>query len=183
MKKACLNKRLRLHLSIEILWILVVIAFLLFGCTQTQSEKPLEGKIDRIRVIKHDRVLILFKKNKPVRTYRIALGRNPVGKKRREGDGKTPEGKYVIDWKNPKSKYHLSLHISYPNKVDKAYAQKHGFSPGGDIFIHGLPNGRGAIGKLHRLYDWTDGCIAVTNEEVEELWKVVPVGTPIEILP
>jgi murein L,D-transpeptidase YafK len=101
----------------------------------------------------------------------------------REGDGRTPEGRYSIDSRNSRSRFHLALHISYPNADDRRTAQQRGVSPGGDIMIHGLPNGLGWLDKLHRKRDWTDGCVAVTNPEMEEIWAHVATGTAIEILP
>jgi murein L,D-transpeptidase YafK len=118
-----------------------------------------------------------------IKTYKIALGSEPVGPKARQGDHRTPEGTYVIDNRNANSKFHRSLHISYPNAADRERARKLGISPGGDIFIHGLPNGYGFVGAAHRARDWTDGCIAVTDQEIEEIWRAVDNGTPVEILP
>ena len=103
--------------------------------------------------------------------------------KHRQGDGKTPEGFYVLDWRNPQSCCHLSLHVSYPNEADFTRAQLNGQDAGGDIMIHALPNGYGWIGRMHRLLDWTHGCIAVTDQEMDLIWNAVPDGTPIEILP
>jgi len=117
------------------------------------------------------------------REYEISLGDNPIGHKQKEGDEKTPEGKYTIDYRNPNSSYHLSLHITYPSAEDKRIAKKRGISPGGDIFIHGLPNGMGPLGFGFKNRDWTDGCIAVNDKEIEEIWNLVKNGTPIEILP
>lgn len=115
------------------------------------------------------------------RTYRgIQLGDAPQGHKQFEGDERTPEGRYLIDYGNPRSAYHLSLHISYPNAADKAFAESRGKSPGGDIFIHGQPNG---LVGVRGMGDWTDGCIALSNPEIEELWTLVRDGTPIEITP
>ena len=113
----------------------------------------------------------------------IALGSDPVGHKQRQGDGRTPEGNYVLDWRKPDSDYYRALHISYPNAADRARAARDGVDPGGAIMIHGLPNGLGVIGKWHRRLDWTDGCIAVTNAEMDEIWRRVADGTPIEIRP
>jgi murein L,D-transpeptidase YafK len=127
--------------------------------------------------------MVLLAKGKVLRTYRIALGGAPVGPKEQQGDRKTPEGKYVISGRNLHSQFHRSLRISYPNAADRARARRLGVSPGGDIFIHGLPNGMGPIGAAHTARDWTDGCIAVTDEEIEEIWKLVANGTPIEIKP
>ena len=138
---------------------------------------------DRIVVEKSKRTLSLYRAGKLLKSYKIALGKNPVGPKQREGDSRTPEGSYVIDFRKADSKFHRALHISYPNAEDRRRARERGVQPGGAIMIHGLPNGTGAIGAAHRLRDWTDGCIAVTNEEIEEIWKVVPNGTAIVIRP
>jgi murein L,D-transpeptidase YafK len=118
-----------------------------------------------------------------LKTYKIALGGEPVGPKMRQGDHRTPEGLYVIDSRNSGSQFHRSLHISYPNTEDKLRARKLGAHTGGDIFIHGLPNGYGFVGAAHRARDWTDGCIAVTDQEIEEIWRLVDNGTPVEIRP
>lgn len=118
-----------------------------------------------------------------MKTYKVALGKNPIGHKRREGDHRTPEGRYYIETRNPDSAYHLSLKISYPNDQDWNMAQRYGYSPGGLIMIHGLPNGKEWIAPHHRKKDWTEGCIAVTNEEIREIWSLVDDGTPIDILP
>lgn len=146
---------------------------------------PEDGVVraDRIVVRKADRTLRLYQDNIAVRTYRIALGGGGLAPKRREGDRRTPEGLYRIEGRNPRSAYHLSLRISYPAARDIAHAKKRGVPPGSDIMIHGLPNGKGWIGANHRRFDWTDGCIAVTDAEIEEIWAAVPDGTPIEILP
>jgi murein L,D-transpeptidase YafK len=134
-------------------------------------------KADRIVVHKSRREMLLLRGESLLRTYRVALGREPVGHKVQEGDGRTPEGRYTIDRRNPKSQYHLSLHISYPNEADRERARELGVAPGGDIMIHGLKDGR------RRETDWTQGCIAVTNEEMNEIWALVPDGTVVEIHP
>ena len=139
--------------------------------------------IDRILVEKAERKLSILRKGKVIKTYRIALGGNPIGAKQEEGDMKTPEGVYTIDYRNPNSDYHLALHISYPSVEDNARAAQRGVNAGFDIMIHGLPNGRGWIGAAHRQTDWTAGCIAVTDEEIEEIWRVTPDGTAVEIRP
>ena len=144
---------------------------------------PEHQRATAVLVKKAERRLFLLRHGKQIAAYEIALGRNPVGHKRREGDGRTPEGRYTIDWRNPQSAYHLSLHISYPNREDSVAASAAGHSPGGMIMIHGLPNGHAAVGARHRLSDWTEGCIAVTSEEITEIWRLVPDGTPIEIRP
>ena len=142
-----------------------------------------EVQADRIVVHKKNRAMNLMKKGEILKTYKIALGGNPEGPKQRQGDHKTPEGLYRIDSRNPRSQFHLALHISYPNAEDRARARRMGVSPGGAIMIHGLGKSFGWIGSRHTSVDWTDGCIAVTNEEIEEIWRLVPLGTPIEILP
>ena len=138
---------------------------------------------DRVVVEKAARRLTLFRNNKPLKSYDIALGSQPVGAKQFEGDNKTPEGRYTIDSRKRNSSYHRALHISYPQPKDVAFAAKHQRSAGGAIMIHGLPKGMGELGALHLLRDWTAGCIAVTNSEIEELWRTIPDGTPIEIRP
>jgi murein L,D-transpeptidase YafK len=139
--------------------------------------------IDRIVVQKSARKLSLFRKDREIKSYRIALGANPVGPKEQEGDMKTPEGFYTIDSRNPQSDYHLALHISYPETDDLKRATARGVSAGCDIMIHGMPNGHGPIGNMDHPKDWTAGCIAVTDQEIEELWRITPDGTPIEIRP
>jgi murein L,D-transpeptidase YafK len=138
---------------------------------------------DRIVIHKSKRALLLYRGGAVIRTYRIALGRNPVGPKQRQGDGRTPEGDYVIAGRNVNSAYHRSLRISYPGTADRERARRQRVRPGGDIMIHGLPNGQGWIGVAHRLHDWTEGCIAVTNDEIEEIWRLVADGTPVQITP
>lgn len=140
-------------------------------------------RADRILIVKSARSLTLLRQGKVLKTYKVALGSDPVGAKTREGDGKTPEGEYKISQKNEHSQFHLSLRISYPNEVDWQRARKLGVNPGGDIYIHGLPPQWAWIGAAHRHKDWTAGCIAVTNAEIEEIWASVPVGTPVEIKP
>ena len=138
---------------------------------------------DRIIIHKKERTMELMRAGQAIKTYKIALGGEPVGPKMRQGDHRTPEGVYVIDRRNAQSQFHRSLHISYPSASDRERARKVGVSPGGDIFIHGLPNGYGFIGSAHRVRDWTDGCIAVTDQEIEEVWTLVDNGTLVEIRP
>jgi len=142
-----------------------------------------KGPVDKILIEKQERRLTLILKGKVLKTYKIALGGNPNGPKERQGDNKTPEGTYVIDSRNRDSRYHLSLHISYPNEKDKKRARELGVSPGGNIMIHGIKNGFSWVGDLHTEVDWTKGCIAVTDEEVEEIDKLAPNGTIVEIRP
>jgi len=139
--------------------------------------------IDRIVVEKSARRLSVFRNGNRMKIYRIALGRSPVGAKQEEGDMKTPEGIYKIDGRNPQSSFHRALHVSYPSDEDDKRAAAHGVSAGFDIMIHGIQNGRGWIGAFHRWSDWTAGCIAVTDEEIEELSRITPDGTTIEIRP
>jgi murein L,D-transpeptidase YafK len=138
---------------------------------------------DRVLVEKSARRLTLFRNGIALKTYRVALGHAPAGAKQYEGDQRTPEGTYSIDFHKPDSDYHLALHVSYPepHDVDRAGAQ--GLSAGSDIMIHGLPNRRGWIGRFHRRADWTAGCIAVANFEIEEIYRAVPDGTLIELRP
>jgi murein L,D-transpeptidase YafK len=127
--------------------------------------------------------MTLLSGSKVLKTYKVSLGSVPVGPKRIEGDHKTPEGSYVIDAKNAHSQFHLSLHISYPSPADQQRARSLGARPGGAIMIHGLARPFAYLGPLHRQTDWTDGCIAVTNGEIEEIWKMVSIGTRVEIRP
>jgi murein L,D-transpeptidase YafK len=154
---------------------------LVFLASQAKAADRLQA--DRILIVKSTRTMTLFSGAKVLKTYKIALGTAPVGSKRREGDHKTPEGIYTIDAKNPQSRFHLSLHISYPSAADRELARKLGASPGGAIMIHGLAPEFAYLGALHRKTDWTDGCVAVTNSEIEEVWKLVPVGARVEIRP
>lgn len=137
--------------------------------------------VDHILVDKSDRRMWAFARGRQVRSFAIALGRDPVGDKRKQGDNRTPEGIYPVTAHNPDSNYHLSLRLGYPTPAQRAEAEAAGIDPGGDIMIHGLPNGLGPVGLAHLARDWTAGCIAVTNEEIEWLYEAVPVGTPVEI--
>jgi murein L,D-transpeptidase YafK len=142
---------------------------------------PASAVADKVLVLKGERKLLLMKGNEVLKTYTVSLGGSPVGLKTKQGDQKTPEGNYVLDRHNSHSLYHKSIHISYPNAEDVARARKLGVLTGGDLFIHGLPNDY--YGPTQQLGDWTEGCIAVTNAEIEEIWRVVADGTPIEIRP
>ncbi len=138
---------------------------------------------DRVFIVKSKRIMLLMRDGEILKAYRISLGMQPVGRKVRAGDKRTPEGSYVLDSRNPNSRFHLALHVSYPNESDMANARRLGVSPGGDIMIHGLSGNTAGFGELYGHEDWTNGCIAVTNAEIEEIWKLVPDGTPIEIKP
>jgi len=151
--------------------------------TQFPHSRPLDNalKADRVIIYKSQRKLVLVNRYKIIKTYRVSLGSNPKGPKTREGDGRTPEGIYRIVGRNANSSFHLSLHLSYPDDDDRQQAQQYGVSPGGDIKIHGMKNGLGWLGFVHHLWDWTDGCIAVTNGQIREIWHSVPDGTMVEI--
>ncbi len=140
-------------------------------------------KADKVVVFKGKRLMLLLKEGEIMKTYKIALGKDPVGHKIRLGDNKTPEGNYTLTSRKYSDKYYLTIFISYPNESDIENARKLGVSPGNSIAIHGLPKDLSGLKKLHRRTDWTSGCIAVTNEEIEEIWRLVDDGTPIEIKP
>lgn len=148
---------------------------------QAASPLPEGARATFVLVDKSDRTLTLFDDGTVLKTYHdIQFGDAPAGHKQFEGDERTPEGRYTIDTRNPNSAYHLSLRISYPNAEDRVFARSQGRSPGGDIFLHGQPNGM-PMGRVPG--DWTDGCIALANSEMEELWGAIADGTPIEITP
>jgi murein L,D-transpeptidase YafK len=160
---------------------LLLPALLLTACGSASSQVPAGTKVDRLLVDKSDRLLIAYAGDREIVRYtNIRFGDAPTGHKQFEGDERTPEGRYTINGRNPKSAYHLSLRISYPNAADRAFAKAQGRSPGGDIFIHGQPN-RWPGPTLTN--DWTDGCIALSNAEIEQLWAIVPDGIPITIRP
>jgi len=163
-------------------WLLILLASL--GMTSQANEAgtpppallPLAKQTDAIHVYKAQRRMDLLRDGRVIATYRIVLGGAPVGHKRQQGDQRTPEGNYRITYRNDRSRFHLSLRISYPNEADRQQAAARGVDPGGDIMIHGAtPPGSQA--------DWTEGCIAVTNAEMDAIWQRVPVGTPIRIMP
>jgi len=142
-----------------------------------------ETQADLVEVFKRARRLELKRGATILRSYRVALGFSPQGHKEREGDGRTPEGDYRIDTRNPRSAFHLSLRISYPDAADKAHAAKLGVSAGGDIYIHGLPNGMRKLFVRHPVNDWTTGCVAVSDAEIREIWSLVPTGARVRIHP
>ena len=139
--------------------------------------------VERVVVYKSRQIMQLLAGNEVVRSYQVALGRSPLGAKERAGDNRTPEGAYVIDWHKKESKFYKSLHISYPNSRDLASAKNRGLSPGGNIMIHGLPKGFEDLVDFHYTRNWTKGCIAVNNAEMDEIWQLVADGTPIVIMP
>ena len=158
-----------------LLFIIITGAFLFWP----QPTLPADVSAEKLVVFKSRRELQFWANGKLIKVYKISIGESPEGHKRHQGDKRTPEGLYYINDKNPNSGYHLNLGISYPNAEDK----RNSSNPGGDVKIHGLKNGQAYIGRFHRLRDWTHGCIAVTNEEMDELYKGVPIGTPILIKP
>jgi murein L,D-transpeptidase YafK len=162
--------------------------FVSTSATPTITHTPVIGVkgivvADSIVVEKAKRTLTLYSGGFPVRSYRVALGKEPTGDKVQRGDGRTPEGLFHVDFKNPQSKYHMALHISYPDAAHARRAAAMGVSPGGDIMVHGLPAAYAKVGAEQADYDWTEGCIAVTDQEIEEIWRAVPQGAPIEIKP
>ncbi len=134
-------------------------------------------------MLKGPRRLLLLRGDRVLRDYAVALGPNPKGPKRRNGDGRTPEGRYWLDWRIEESRFHRAIHVSYPNERDREVARSSGVPPGGGVMIHGLPNGESWVGEVHREFDWTNGCIGVTDDEMNEIWELVDDGTPIEIRP
>lgn len=154
-----------------------------FAAHRPDSHASQSHKADSILILKKDHVLELLAGGKVIRTYKVALGQGGLAPKQREGDARTPEGHYIIDAKVEHSAYHKALHVSYPDAEDRKRAARLYAPPGGAIMIHGLPKGKGWVGSRHRLYDWTLGCIAVTDQEIDEIWNLVPVGTPVEIKP
>jgi murein L,D-transpeptidase YafK len=166
---------------------LLAIFILFLGLTvyyfYPENKLPADIQIDNIVILKSARQLLAYSGGQLIKTYKISLGRQPVGAKEFEGDKKTPEGVYSINDKNPNSDFHKNLGISYPDKYDNENAKRLGKPPGGNVKIHGLRNKTGFIGKFQRWYDWTSGCVAVTNQEIDELYNAVEIGTRIEIIP
>jgi murein L,D-transpeptidase YafK len=144
---------------------------------------PSDAQADLVEVFKARRRIELTRQGNLLRAYRVALGFAPERHKEREGDGRTPEGCYSIDARNPRSRFYLSLRVSYPDEKDKAHAARLGLSPGGDIYIHGQPNGWRKLAVRHPDRDWTTGCVAVTDREMREIWALVPTGTRVVIHP
>ncbi|SFC06348.1 L,D-transpeptidase catalytic domain [Flexibacter flexilis DSM 6793] len=165
----------------------VLVVVLLVGLSgyyfYPEKKLPKTASVDSLVVYKSQHKLLVFAGQQPMKTYIVSFGANPVGKKTFEGDERTPEGLYFINDKNPKSGYHKNLGISYPNKADTKNARKQNKRAGGQVKIHGLRNGLGFVGKFQRWYNWTNGCIAVTDAEMDELYESVRVGTPIRIKP
>jgi murein L,D-transpeptidase YafK len=160
----------------------IILLAIVYNLYPSEKLKPGE-MIDKIVINKSKREMLIYSKGNLLKTYKIALGKNPIGDKQFEGDDKTPEGLYSINDKNPNSSYHKNLGVSYPNGNDSAEAKSFNKPVGGNIKIHGIRNYMGIIGKFHALRDWTKGCIAVSDEEIDELFEHVPIGTPIQINP
>lgn len=160
---------------------LLALATSFWGLLDLPAWAPLDGPVDQVLVQKGDRELFLVRDGRPVRMYPIALGFSPEGDKARQGDGRTPEGVFRIDRRNDRSRFHLSLGIDYPQPDDVARARSGGYSPGGDIFLHGQPAGTPS-GTWYSV-DWTEGCIALADMHIEVLWDHVPMGTEVVILP
>ena len=160
----------------------IAIAIAAEGVSENKQAMPKSIMINKVFVDKSARTLQLLSDNKVIKTYHIALGGNPVGHKQQQGDKRTPTGSYTLDYKNEKSKFYRSIHVSYPNAADKARAKSRGVSPGGDIMIHGQKNGFGHLAAINQQRGWTDGCIAVTDDEMDEIMAAVEIGTPIEIV-
>ena len=163
---------------LKLLCLMVLIAGM-SACSSSSKLKRYYGpEVTRVIVDKSARRMFMMHNDEVLKSFDIELGFAPNGHKEFEGDGKTPEGTYIIDRRNPNSDFHLSLGISYPNEVDRTFAHTKGKSPGGDIFIHGRPNKKRGVGP-----DWTAGCISVKNREIEKIYAMVMNGTPITILP
>ena len=182
------RKQTKKHLKEAIVWLTLssfvfIVGLLYHKSTEHGTGLPKDVMADLIIVHKSARLMSLYHNGQLLKSYHIALGGAPIGRKEREGDKKTPEGYYTIDFHKADSGFHKALHISYPSASDTVNARRLGVSPGGDIMIHGIRNGLGWIGNFHRSYDWTSGCVAVTNWEIDEIWSAVPDGTPIEIDP
>ena len=156
----------------------------LFFCGSASAQNSTIDKnitVDRVLVFKKEHRLYLMSGAKVLKGYHIALGKSPVGRKVRQGDRRTPEGNYTLDYKKADSSYYRAIHISYPNEADKARAKKLGVNPGGAIMLHGQPNGWGWLSFIRQRFNWTSGCIAVPNRDMDQIWKMVKTGTPIEI--
>ncbi len=176
---------LRLRLGGAVMAVAAAAAFAHPGPSEAAPAKAAApvAKADKVVVLKGERRLYLLRDGQVLKSYRIALGKQPRGTKLHQGDGRTPEGRYELDRRNGASGYHRAIHVSYPNAADRARARALGQAAGDLIMIHGLPNERPDWGEEHWMYNWTSGCIAVTNREMDEIWASVDLGTPIEIRP
>jgi murein L,D-transpeptidase YafK len=179
------NCETRIHLSATrtVYTALLLIAFLLTAGLVSQADAWAGQKADMVRVVKSKKRLHLIKDERVFATFRVKFGANPKGHKVQQGDERTPEGLYYLTYKNANSAYYKSIHISYPNGQDKENARKLGVDPGGDIMIHGQPNGYEWATFFMQMVNWTDGCVALTNSDMDKVWDAIEPGTPIEILP
>ena len=160
-----------------------VVAASVFACAAPSTMYPPQFA-DRVVVEKANRSMRLMQNGKVLKSYRVALGQDPQGHKAQQGDSRTPEGVYTVDFRRPQSRFNLALHVSYPSPADRQYAASRGVDPGGEIYIHGQPTGGVNPDRLAQTGpDWTDGCIAVTNDEMREIWALVKDGTTVEIRP
>ncbi len=165
-------------------WLLALLCFIFIATGQAGTTPgPSEPSIDKVLVLKSERKLHLLSRGKTFKSYRISLGKQARGAKQHEGDKRTPEGLYWIDWRKTSDKYQLSLHISYPNARDLAKAHAQGIEPGGMIMIHGTPVDEEYPEWFFHTLDWTEGCIAMQNRDIREVWELVKDGTLIEIRP
>lgn len=173
-----------LHRTVPALLAALAFLFAFSGpATSTELSPVSDAVVDRIIIEKSKRTMTLLKQGNEVRTYKVALGRNPIGPKIRKGDQKTPEGLYYVDYKVHNSVYHRALHLNYPNQDDIERARSLGVTPGNSIMIHGMKEDKLWMGDVQYLFDWTNGCIALTNREIEEVWVLVSPWTPVEIKP
>ena len=154
----------------------------LFLAMQTADAASVQ-KADAVLVIKSEKRLYLLNKGWQFASFRVTFGADPVGHKQAQGDEKTPEGQYILDYKNRNSKFYKSIHVSYPNAQDRKNARRLGVSPGGDIMIHGQANGYGWASPLVQFFSWTNGCVALSDKDMDKVWTAVDPGTPIEIRP
>ena len=161
----------------------IIISFLIFIALCYPGSVQSSEKADLVIVIKSEYKLYLIKEGKLFAAYPVVFGANPKGHKQQQGDNRTPEGEYILDYKNVNSKYYKSIHISYPNSEDRESARKRGVSPGGDIMIHGQPNKWGKFSSITQLFNWTNGCIALSDSDMDAVWNAVDPGTPIQIRP
>jgi murein L,D-transpeptidase YafK len=168
-------------------WTLLLIGILILGGSvyyyYPEAELPADKDIDKIVVLKSERIMNVYSGDEILKSYKISLGTNPLGDKKTQGDRRTPEGEYFVNDRNPNSAFHKNLGVSYPNRLDIEEAKRNGVDPGGEIKIHGIRNGFGFIGRFHTLFNWTAGCIAVTDSQIDELFEKVKIGTPIIIEP
>lgn len=163
---------------------LILLIVLILGPVLGTSRPALCGeKADFVLVVKSEARLYLKKNGRTLKKYRVAFGADPRGHKQKQGDERTPEGRYLLDYKKADSAFYKAIHISYPNARDRRRARAAGVDPGGQIMIHGQKNGLGWLSFISQHFNWTDGCIAVSNQTMDEIWEAVDAGTPIEIRP